>query len=128
LSSATRSWTILRCCRATPLGSCGVVCNPDTAAVLATAAINAICKDMRFPRVPVVFLQGIPGNDPRQSPGVLRDRQHYHARLVGLQSRGPAAPTTNKSRRQPERCGLLKLAPLCTALAMPFGPLFPDYR
>jgi hypothetical protein len=39
--------------------------------VLARAAINAICKDMRFPRVPVVFLQGIPGNDPRQSPGVL---------------------------------------------------------
>ena len=65
LSSATRSWTKLRCCCATPLGSWGVACSPDTAAVLATAAINAICKDMCLPRVPVVstvsciFLQGI---------------------------------------------------------------------
>ncbi len=66
LSSATRSWTILRCCRAIPLGSCGIVCNPATAAVLATAAINAICKDMCFPRVPVAstiihLLAGHPG-------------------------------------------------------------------
>lgn len=65
LSSATRWWTKLRCSRATPLCSWGVACNPDTAAVLATAAINAICKDMCLPRVPVVstvsciFLQGI---------------------------------------------------------------------
>ena len=102
LSSATRSWTILRCCRAIPLGSCGVVCKPATAAVLATAAINAICKDMcslafqwsscRVSRVmtPANHLESC-------ATGNITTFTKF---LACLQSRGPAAPTTNKSRRQ----------------------------
>ena len=128
LSSATRSWTILRCCRATPLGSCGVVCNPDTAAVLARAAINAICKDMCSLAFQWSSCRVYRVMTPANHLEFLRDRQHYHAPLVGLQSSRPCRLTTDKSRRQRGRCGLLKLAPLCTALAMPFGPLFPDYR